>query len=180
MELNNVITRQPAITEQSLNIASFENVKRITNVKTIVISTIILAIGAYMVFFLNAGYPGSNLDIFRIFCGWTLIIASLCNIGFKSKQWIYQPTSSAISRNSVTFNYQDFHILKELLAKHADRKDLKISGLNSVHIEFLHSKDKKFMAYQVFQYSSFIDVPVTDMEILSGEKAKEFIDDLLK
>lgn len=178
MESNSAIAKQHTISEHLLDIASFENVKRVTNVKAVIISTVMLAAGAYMTTLMQPDYPGSNFDIFRMFMGWALIIAAIGGIGFYSKRWIYQPTSSAISRNSVTFNYHDFPKLKEVLRKHAGQENFAIEGLNSVHIEFLYSKDKKFMAYQVFQYSTFVDVPITDMEIVDGGKAREFIKDL--
>ena len=156
-----------------LNPIYFTEVRKELNKSALVIAALCVVAGFAMYYVVPAGNPGSNFNIMRLSVGIAFFVIALCLACFRRSHFVYAPTGSAISRSSVNFDAANFDNLRKLLAPYSS--ELRIVDNSTVHLDYYYSRDRKFAAYQVFQYATFTDRVITDMIILTDDEAEGFI-----
>lgn len=80
------------------------DVARRTNVAAVTLSFVLIVLGiAAFVASFSAGDAGSTLSLSLMTGGSLLLLWGLFSFFWKSKQWVYLPTSSSLSQDSLFF-----------------------------------------------------------------------------
>lgn len=160
--------------------SSCEGLSKKINVKSLAVSLVLLASGLYVSLALDIADPKSNLNMLRLFGGWIVVAAGVCGLLFRLRHWVYEPTGSAVGHRSVVFGAEKLPALRRLLAEYAGGGDLRTGDSGSVYVDCYVSADSNYIAYQVLQYGTFGDSPLTPVNCLSGARAQTFIEALGK
>ncbi len=153
---------------------TFENqdIKKRINARSIVFSLVLLMAGCSVFAFIPAE-SGSNLDILRICVGVLLVATALFFITFRITHLVYVPTSSVVLKRSVSYNPGDFLGLKADLGNYVDVSDVcLVDDKTPVRMDCFYTKDGRYVAFQLFQYASYLDQPISDICHLKDDAAK--------
>lgn len=157
---------------------AFENqdIKKRINSRSIVIALVLLLAG-FGVFGLLPADPGSNLDILRICAGVFLVVMALFFLTFRLTHLVYVPTSSEVLKKSVSYDTGDFIGLKAGLGKFVDVSGIRmVDDKSPVRMDCFHSRDGRYIAFQLFQYASYLDQPISAVFHLKDEAARRLMD----
>lgn len=157
-----------------LNPKAMPHIERRTNINAIIISSLIIAAGIYLAFFVKVSTPTSNLNIARLFGSWTLLIVGSIGLVTRSTHWVYTPSGKVIRKSSTTVYANDFDNLRATAKRFGDIT-LNISGPEALEIDYIYTSDRSFAAYQISQSGMLADTMLTDVVFLEGDYAKKFI-----
>lgn len=161
----------------SLHNYTHQDIQKRINFTTIGIACILIGIGAFLLTATSTTEKGSNLDIFRICAGSFCILAALYQLGFRSLHWVYLPTGSSIRKKSVCYNpYQQAELSKRLEAYLQTEKFPANDEKKPMKLDLLYTKDKSFASFQLFEYTSYLYTPASEICYLKDEQAKAFVE----
>ena len=91
--------------------------------------------------------------------------------------WVYLPTGSSIRKRSVCYNpYQQAELSKRLEAYLQTEKFPANDEKKPMKLDFLYTKDKSFASFQLFEYTSYLYTPASEICYLKDEQAKAFVE----
>lgn len=161
----------------SLHNYTHQDIQKRINFTTIGIACILIGIGVFLLMATSTTEKSSNLDIFRICSGSFCILAALYQLGFRSLHWVYLPTGSSIRKKSVCYNpYQQAELSKRLEAYLQTEKFPANDEKKPMKLDFLYTKDKSFASFQLFEYTSYLYTPASEICYLKDEQAKAFVE----
>ena len=161
----------------SLHDHTHQDIQKRINLSAIGIACTLIGIGAILLAAASTTEKGSNLDIFRICTGSFCILAALYQLGFRSFHWVYLPTGSSIRKKSVSYSpYQQTELSKRL-ATYIQPEQLPANDEKKpMKLDFLYTKDKSFASFQLFEYTSYLYTPASEICYLRDEQAKAFVE----
>lgn len=109
--------------------------------------------------------------------GAACLLLGVFRLFWKSHSWFYTPTDSRISVKSEFYEAADFRSLKSVLesSDFSGKKTVKSGNTGGIRMDYMYSRDRKFAAVQLYQFSSYIYQPVTDVYYYKDMVADEFI-----
>lgn len=160
----------------SLYTSSFEYLRKCINVRNIVFSVAILVIGGAIAFY-STRLTDSTISSLTLCIGSIAVLCALYFMCFRATHWVYLPTGSAVKSDSVSYDAKRFDRLWNSLADDFGFGQLRSAAEQStVRMDYIYSIDKKFVAFQLYQYSSLLYTPITEVYILKGDKAGHFVE----
>lgn len=161
-----------------LHDSSVEGLQKCANVRLLSISVVVLLAGAGVLAY-SLGMVNSALSSLGLLIGGILVIVALYYICFHSTHWVYAPTGSEVKK--VSLNCEAKRILKswEEMREEFGFKSLNCKAEQSeIRLDCIYTKDKKYAALQLCQYSSFLYTPLTEIYYLTDDQAARFIERL--
>lgn len=161
---------------ESLYTSSSENLKKCVNVRNVVLSVIALLIGGVLAYY-STVVADSTISSLVLCVGSIIIICALYCVFFRTMHWVYAPTHSAMKADSVSYEAKRFEALWNNLSDEFGFSRLRSTAEQSaIRMDYIYSVDGKFAALQLFQYSSLLYSPITEVYTLKGDDAGRFID----
>lgn len=155
-----------------------EHVSRRTDIRSIIISIILVLMGvaAFYASIMEES-ESSSVSMFIMTLGAALLLVGVFRLFWKSHGWFYTPTQSRIAVKSEFYDTSDFRSLKSVLesSNFSGEKTVKSGNTGGIRMDYMYSKDRKFAAVQLFQFSSYIYQPVTEVFYYKDMAADEFI-----
>ncbi|WP_299228940.1 hypothetical protein [uncultured Bacteroides sp.] len=155
-----------------------EHVSRRTDVRSIIFSVILILIGGIAFYFsIIEENESSSLSMLVMTIGAACLLLGVFRLFWKSHSWFYTPTDSRISVKSEFYEAADFRSLKSVLesSDFSGEKTVKSGNTGGIRMDYMYSRDRKFAAVQLYQFSSYIYQPVTDVYYYKDMVADEFI-----
>lgn len=152
-------------------------VKR-TSVSSVVTSVIICLVGVgAFVASLEMGDSSSTLSMLFMTGGTLLFLLVIFRLFWKSKEWIYLPTGSVAKESACFFDVCDLQALKEALetGNFSNKSDVKVKPNGNVRMDYVMTKDKKFIAAQLFRFVPYTYEPASSVFYYTGSDANAFI-----
>ena len=160
---------------ESLYTSSSENLKKCVNVRNVVLSVIALLVGGALAYY-STVVADSTISSLVLCVGSIIIICALYCVFFRA-MWVYAPTHSAMKADSVSYEAKRFEALWNSLSDEFGFSRLRSTAEQSaIRMDYIYSVDGKFAALQLFQYSSLLYSPITEVYTLKGDDAGRFID----
>lgn len=159
-----------------LHDSSIEGLQKCANMRTVIISAICLLAGVGIVVY-SLEMANSTLSSVTLLAGCIIAIVAIYYLCFHSTHWIYKPTGSEARK--ISLNHEAKRIIK-LWDEIGDEFGFK--PLNSradqseIRVDCVYTRDKKYAAVQLCQYSSFLYTPLTEIHHLKDEQAARFIE----
>ncbi len=154
---------------------SVEKLQRCVNVRVVAMSIVALVIGVAVVFY-AIGLADSMLSSLGLLVGCVAILVSLYYVCFHATHWVYPATGSEVKKSSLHCEAKKFFEMWEDASEKFGFKALNCYAEQSeIRMDCIYSKDGKFAALQLFQYSSLLYTPVTEVYELTGDKASQWI-----
>ena len=147
----------------SLFTNSHENVSKLLDKRSIAVSILFILLGAAAFYFsIIEENESSSLSML------VMTIGAAC---------LYTPTDSRISVKSEFYEAADFRSLKSVLesSDFSGEKTVKSGNTGGIRMDYMYSHDRKFAAVQLYQFSSYIYQPVTEVYYYKDMAADEFI-----
>lgn len=155
------------------------HVARRTDIRSIIFSAVLILVGA-LAFYLSIKEEkeSSSLSMLVMTVGTAMILVGVFRLFWKSQAWFYTPSQSKIVVKSEFYDASDFVKLKRVLenASFSESKNVKASNTGGIRMDYMFSKDRKFVAVQLYQFSSYIYQPVTEVFYYKDNAADRFID----
>lgn len=155
-----------------------EHVSRRTDVRSIILSVILILIGGAAFYFsIIEENESSSLSMLVMTIGAACLLLGVFRLFWKSHSWFYTPTDSRISVKSEFYEAADFRSLKSVLesSDFSGEKTVKSGNTGGIRMDYMYSRDRKFAAVQLYQFSSYIYQPVTEVYYYKDMAADEFI-----
>ena len=155
-----------------------EHVARRTDIRSIIFSIILILVGGLAFYFsIIEENESSSLSMLIMTLGAACLLVGVFRLFWKSHSWFYTPTDSRISVKSEFYEAADFRSLKSVLdgCCFSGEKTVKSGNTGGIRMDYMYSKDRKFAAVQLFQFSSYIYQPVTEVYYYRDMTADEFI-----
>ena len=154
---------------------SVEKLQRCVNVRVVAISIVGLVAGLAVAFF-AVGLADSTQSSLGLFVGCVAILVSLYYVCFHATHWVYPATRSEVKKSSLHCEAKKFfEIWEDASEKFGFKALVCYAEQSEIRMDCIYSKDRKFAALQLFQYSSLLYTPVTDVYELIGDKAAQWI-----
>ena len=159
------------------NIQNYQNqdiVKKI-NVGSLLLSIILLAC-CVVLCYLSSNFE-NTMSSLLIFFGVAAACYALYLIIWRMNKQVYVNTNSDIVKSNIYYSNDDFLALKSSL-ENCDCKLMekcKTQGEGTVQVAALYSKDGQFLEAQVLKYEPFEYKPQTEVIVMKGDKARNFI-----
>ena len=140
-----------------------DHVSRRTDIRSIIFSVILILIGgaAFYVSIME-GNESSSISMLVMTIGAALLLVGVFRLFWKSHSWFYTPTQSRMKSVLESNNF-------------SGEKTVRSGNTGGIRMDYMYSKDHKFAAVQLFQFSSYIYQPVTDVFYYKDMTADEFI-----
>lgn len=162
--------------EANLLSAIHPNVSRHTNVFSILVSSSVALTGISCVALsLNLDESSSTVSMALLTLGTILILVALYRAFWKSAEMVYVPTGSAISEGSYYVDSADLHILQKVMEdKDFGQSPIFFRQSGNGRMDYMVSKDGKFMAVQLFQFIPYTYEPVSEIFYYTDADAQAF------
>ena len=160
-------------------LASCSEIKKTTNTQSILVSGVLLLASVLLLFFSSRFQDhSSSLYMGILTVSIVLLVLSVYRFVTKRSQVIYIPTQSAVVKESVYIDSLELNILKSILLNHKleELKKITLKQSGNARIDFLVSKDKEFLAMQLFQYIPYKFEPTSEVLYFDEKEAKEIAD----
>lgn len=155
-----------------------EHVSRRTDVRSIILSVILILIGGAAFYFsIIEENESSSLSMLVMTIGAACLLLGVFRLFWKSHSWFYTPTDSRISVKSEFYEAADFRSLKSVLesSDFSGEKTVKSGNTGGIRMDYMYSHDRKFAAVQLYQFSSYIYQPITEVYYYKDMAADKFI-----
>lgn len=163
---------------ETLFSAAHPDIVKRTGVLSVITSAVICVIGvSAFVASLEMGDSSSTLSMLFMTGGTLLFLLAIFRLFWKSKEWVYLPTGSVAKEGACFFDMCDLQALQEVLEAKAfaDKSDVKVKPNGSVRMDYVVTKDKKFIAAQLFRFVPYTYEPVSSVFYYTGKDANAFI-----
>lgn len=155
-----------------------EHVTRRTDIRSIILSVILILIGgaAFYASIIEEN-ESSSLSMLIMTLGAACLLVGVFRLFWKSQGWFYTLTDSRISVKSEFYETADFRSLKSVLESgdFSGEKNVSSGNTGGIRMDYMYSKDRKFAAVQLYQFSSYIYQPATDIYYFKDIAADKFI-----
>lgn len=147
-----------------------------TCVYSILFSLGIALVGiAGIVLSLHMDDSSSILSMTALTVGTILILLALYRAFWKSSELVYTPTGSAIREGSYYVDTPNLKILQEVIKnKNFGQTGISFKGSGNGRMDYMVSKDGKFMAVQLFQFVPYTYEPASDIYYYMDADAQAF------
>lgn len=153
-------------------------INRRKNIQSITLSVLMLLIGFVCFYFsIKEEIYSSSVSMLILTVGASLLLVGIFRLFWKSYSWYYTPTGSRVAIKSEFYEAADFYKLKSKLenSDFSGDKDIKSGNTGGIRMDYIYSNDRKFAAVQLYQFSSYIYRPATDIYYYHDMAADEFI-----
>lgn len=155
-----------------------EHISRRIDIRSIIISSLLILVGALAFYFsIKEENESSSLSMLVMTVGTAMILVGVFRLFWKSHAWFYVPSQSKVVVKSEFYDASDYRNLKQVLdnAVFSDSKSIKGSSTGGIRMDYMFSKDRKFVAVQLYQFSSYIYQPITEVYYYRDMVADKFI-----
>ena len=160
--------------------SSIEEFKKCANIRTIIISIVLLVVGGYVSAY-ALHLTDSLWSSLILLVGCTTMIFAVFNLCFHATHYIYVPTGSEVKKVSLNYEAKKFFsIWEDIYEKFGFRPLNCFAEQSEIRLDCVYSKDGKFAALQLSQYSSLLYTPITGVYELKDEKATLWVECLSK
>ena len=159
-------------TEATLFSTTHPDVVKRTSISSVIISAILCVIGAgAFATSLKMGDSSSTMSMVFMAGGTILFLWAVFRLFWRSKEWVYAPTGSVAKEGACFFDVCDLQALTETLEKKGfeTKNDVKVKTNGNVRMDYMISQDKKFVAAQLFRFTSPIHTSLHLLCFISRE-----------
>ena len=166
--------KQTTQVEETLFSAAHPQLEKQISVKQILLSSCIALFGV-MGIVLSLVMDKSESTLFMTFLtiGILLMLFALYRFFTKSKEMIYKPTGSEVRSDSLYMDSVELQSLKQMMVKNefstSSRLVFKEGG--NGRLDYMVSKDGRFLAMQLFQFVPYTYEPVTGIYYYADDEA---------
>lgn len=153
------------------------DIEKRTSVSSVLISAIFCVIGAgAFIASLRIGDSSSTMSMALMTGGTILFLLAVFRLFWKSKEWVYVPTSSIAKEHSCFFDECDLQALTAALESKnfAGQKDVKAKACGNVRMDYMLSQDKRFVAVQLFRFVPYTYEPASSVFYYTDAEANAF------
>ena len=166
--------KQTTQVEETLFSAAHPQLEKQISVKQILLSSCIALFGVMgIVLSLVRHTSGSTLCMAFLTIGILLMLFALYRFFTKSKEMIYKPTGSEVRSDSLYMDSVELQSLKQMMVKNefstSSRLVFKEGG--NGRLDYMVSKDGRFMAIQLLQFVPYTYEPVTGVYYYADDEA---------
>lgn len=154
------------------------DVARRTNVAAVTLSFVLIVLGiAAFVASFSAGDAGSTLSLSLMTGGSLLLLWGLFSFFWKSKQWVYLPTSSSLSQDSLFFDVADMGKLLSAFQSPTIPGEhvAQVKPNGNVRLDFVFSRDRQFVAAKLYRFVPYTYEPVSPVFYFTGVQSEAFL-----
>ena len=147
--------KQTTSAEDTLFSASHPQLYRKISVRQVFLAFIVALCGFVMLSFsILLGESNDTLSMFSLTVGVIMVIVSIYHFFAKRYETVYRPTDSVVQSGSLYMDTIEFQHVRQMVEKNdftnAPRISFKDGG--NGRLDYLVSKDGKFVAIQLFQF----------------------------
>lgn len=166
--------KQTTQVEETLFSAAHPQLEKQISVKQILLSSCIALFGVMgIVLSLVMDKSESTLCMAFLTIGILLMLFALYRFFTKSKEMIYKPTGSEVRSDSLYMDSVELQSLKQMMVKNefstSSRLVFKEGG--NGRLDYMVSKDGRFLAMQLFQFVPYTYEPVTGIYYYADDEA---------
>ena len=166
--------KQTTQVEETLFSAAHPQLEKQISVKQILLSSCIALFGVMgIVLSLVMDKSESTLCMAFLTIGILLMLFALYRFFTKSKEMIYKPTGSEVRSDSLYMDSVELPSLKQMMVKNefstSSRLVFKEGG--NGRLDYMVSKDGRFLAMQLFQFVPYTYEPVTGVYYYADDEA---------
>ena len=166
--------KQTTQVEETLFSAAHPQLEKQISVKQILLSSCIALFGVMgIVLSLVMDKSESTLCMVFLTIGILLMLFALYRFFTKSKEMIYKPTGSEVRSDSLYMDGVELQSLKQMMVKNefstSSRLVFKEGG--NGRLDYMVSKDGRFLAMQLFQFVPYTYEPVTGVYYYADDEA---------
>ena len=166
--------KQTTPVEETLLSATHPQLEKQISVKQILLSSCIALFGVMgIVLSLVMDKSESTLCMAFLTIGILLMLFALYRFFTKSKEMIYKPTGSEVRSDSLYMDSVELQSLKQMMVKNefstSSRLVFKEGG--NGRLDYMVSKDGRFLAMQLFQFVPYTYEPVTGVYYYADDEA---------
>ena len=160
--------------EETLLYSAYPQVAKRMSLTSILLSLLVASVGTVMIVFsMHMEEDSSTLRMSFFTLGPILLLAALYWMFSKSTVMVYTPTGSMISESSY---YMDSCYLSELMDAMEQRRFGALTKVNfkpngNGRLDYLISKDRQFVAVQLFHFVPYAYEPVSQVYYYVGDDA---------
>ena len=166
--------KQTTQVEETLFSAAHPQLEKQISVKQILLSSCIALFGVMgIVLALVMDKSESTLCMAFLTIGILLMLFALYRFFTKSKEMIYKPTGSEVRSDSLYMDSVELQSLKQMLVKNESSTSSRLvfkEGGNG-RLDYMVSKDGRFMAIQLLQFVPYTYEPVTGVYYYADDEA---------
>jgi len=162
--------------EATLLSAVHPHISKHTNVLSILLSLVVVLAGIVsIVLSFNVGKSSSTWSMALLTLGIILILVALYRAFWKSTEIVYIPTGSTINEGSYFVDSADLTALRNVMTdKSFGQSDISFKQGGNGRIDYMASKDGKFMAVQLFQFVPYTYEPASEIYYYVDADAQAF------
>ncbi len=169
---------QTTYSGETLFSAAHPDIVKRTNVSSVLLSIALLVggIGLFVASF-QMEDPSSTVSMLCLTAGCILSLLAVLRLCSKSKEWIYQPTGSALKKDSSLFDESSLNAMADILHKKdfATRRNVCAKPGGAVRLDYFISRDRKFAAAQLFHFIPYTYEPVSSVHYYTDNEAAAFV-----
>lgn len=166
--------KQNTQVEETLYSSAYVQLEKHLSVKQILISSLVALCGVVgIVISLIPDKSDSTYSMAFLVIGTLLTLFSIYRFFFKSYEMVYKSTGSEVRSGSLYMDMAELQRLKEMLVKNDFPETFRLilkEGGNG-RLDFLASKDRKFVAVQLFQFVPYTYEAVTGVRCYTDAEA---------
>ncbi len=147
------------------------------NTTSILISTGLVLLSAFSFYLgMQCDASSDSLSMLLFTLGSIMVLVAIYRFFWKSQMFIYTATKSSVKENSCYFDSCDLSFLQELLKKGKFEGENKLSFKQNgnIRMDYMYSKDRRFVAVQLFQFVPYAYSPASSVYFFEEEKAASF------
>ena len=151
-------------------------ISRRTSISSILFSLGLALLGVVsIVLSLYFDISSSTLSMVLLTIGTILILVALYRFFWKSVELIYNPTGSIIREGSYYIDSVDLQKLQKMIEKKClDESVVSFKQSGNGRMDYMVSKDGKFVAIQLFQFVPYTFEPFSDVYYYADADARAF------
>lgn len=155
-------------------------VKRVS-ASSVIVSVVIGAfgIGAFLTS-MRMSDASSTMSMLCLTGGTILLLVALFRLFWRSKEWVYIPTGSVTKEGSCFFDVCDLQALNTTMERKSfqSTNEVQVKTNGNVRMDYMISRDKKFVAAQLFRFVPYTYEPVSSVFYFTGNDANAFVQNL--
>nr|WP_301062155.1 hypothetical protein [Phocaeicola sp.] len=165
-----------SLVETTLFSATHPDIVKRTNISSVLISLALCVIGAgaFMIS-LNMADSSSAMSMLLITVGIILLLWAVFRLFWRSKEWVYVPTGSAMKEGTCFL--EDLPAMRHVLEKKdfMAKNNIRLTANGNVRMDYMVSRDKKFVAVQLFRFIPYTYEPASPVFYFTGNDANAFV-----
>lgn len=150
------------------------NIAKRTSISGLILSSLLILIGlAALISSNRLEEHASALTMILMLSGTIFVILGVFRLVWKGKVVIYTPTGSVAKEKSFFFDLKYLDALKSCITtgQFSTDADVKSEPDGNIRMDVILSKDKKFVAVQLFQFVPYAYNPITSVHYYTNGDA---------